>query len=66
MGDVLSFSAGDVFADAKVMLYASLIMMLLVKARNDVMFSHFAAGRNFTHEVNFTIADNFTGPKGQT
>ena len=25
----------------------------------------FAVRRNFTHEVNFTVADNFTCPKGK-
>jgi len=37
-------SVSDVFAIAKVMLFASLIMMLLAKARSDVMFAHCAEG----------------------
>ena len=32
------------FAIAKVMLFATLIMMLLAKARSDVMFAHCAEG----------------------
>ena len=38
------FSVGDVFAIAKVMLFASLTMMLLAKARSDVMLAHCAEG----------------------
>ena len=38
------FSVGDVFAIAKVMLFASLTMMLLAKACSDVMFAHCAEG----------------------
>jgi len=41
---VCSFSVSDVFAIAKVMLFASLIMILLAKARSDVMFAHCAEG----------------------
>ena len=38
------FSVSDVFAIAKVMLFAPLIMMLLAKARNDVMFATTPSG----------------------
>jgi len=38
------FSVSDVFAIAKVMLFASLITMLLAKTRSDVMFAHCAEG----------------------
>ena len=36
------------------MLFASLIMILLVKARNDVMFAHCAFRRNIIHAANIT------------
>ncbi|MBR2635099.1 MAG: hypothetical protein IKD31_05925 [Clostridia bacterium] len=42
------------------------IMMLLAKARNDVMFAHYAAGRNIIHTVNITDEDGFICPQGQT
>ena len=45
IGDL--FSRGDindVFADAKVMLFATLIIMLRAYARNDIMFAHCAEG----------------------
>ena len=39
---------------------------MLTGARSEVKFAHhFAVRRNFTHEVNFTIRDNFTCPKGK-
>ena len=38
------FSVSDVFAVAKVMLFAVLIMMLRAYARSDVMFAHCAEG----------------------
>ena len=38
------FFVSDVFANAKVMLFATLIMMLLAKAHSDVMFAHCAEG----------------------
>ncbi|MBQ2710902.1 MAG: hypothetical protein IJF66_03045 [Clostridia bacterium] len=39
---------------------------LLAKACSEVKFTHhFAIRRNFTHEVNFTIEDNFICPKGK-
>ena len=60
------FSVSDVFAIAKVMLFASLVMMLLAKARNDVMFAHYAVRRNIIHAVNITAAGNITCPQGQT
>ena len=60
--NVLSFSVSDVFAIAKVMLFASLIMMLLAKARNDVMFAHYAVRRNIIHAVNITAAGNIICP----
>jgi len=41
---VCSFYVSDVFAIAKVMLFAALIMMLLAKACSDVMFAHCAEG----------------------
>jgi len=41
---VCSFSVSDVFAIAKVMLFATLIMMLQAYARSDVMFAHCAEG----------------------
>ena len=41
---VCSFSVSDVFAIAKVMLFATLTMMLLAKAHSDVMFAHCAEG----------------------
>ncbi len=53
------------------MLFASciatrLIMMLLTKARNDVMFAHYAVRRNIIHEVNIIAAGNIICPWGQT
>ena len=60
------FSASEVFAVAKVMLFASLIMMLLAKARNDVIFAHYAVRRNIIHAVNITDEVNITCPQGQT
>ena len=60
------FSVSEVFADAKVMLFASLIMMLLAKARNDVIFAHYAVRRNIIHAVNITDEVNITCPQGQT
>ena len=59
-------SVSDVFANAKVMLFASLVMMLLAKARNDVMFAHYAVRRNIIHEVNITAVGNIICPGGQT
>ena len=41
---VYSFSVSDVFANAKVMLFATLTMMLRAYARSDVMFAHCAEG----------------------
>ena len=60
------FSVSDVFAGAKVMLFAPLIMMLLAKARNDVLFAHYAVRRNIIHAVNITAEGNITCPQGQT
>ena len=60
------FSVSDVFAIAKVMLFASLIMMLLAKARGDVMLAHYAVRRNIIHAVNITDEVNITCPQGQT
>ena len=48
------------------MLFASLIMMLLAKARNDVIFAHYAVRRNIIHAVNITAEGNITCPQGQT
>ena len=48
------------------MLFASLVMMLLAKARNDVMFAHYAVRRNIIHAVNITAAGNIICPQGQT
>ena len=42
------------------------IMMLLVKARNDVMFAHYAVRHNIIHEVNITAVGNIICPQGQT
>ena len=42
------------------------IMMLLAKARNDVMFAHYAVRRNIIHAVNITAAGNIICPQGQT
>ena len=64
--NVLSFSVSDVFAVAKVMLFASLVMMLLAKARNDVMFAHYAVRRNIIHAVNITAKGFIICPGGQT
>ena len=63
---VCSFSVSDIFAIAKVMLFALLIMMLLAKARNDVMFARYAVRRNIIHAVNITAAGNIICPQGQT
>jgi len=38
------FSVSDVFAVAKVMVFAPLIAMLLANAHSDVMFAHCAIG----------------------
>ena len=40
--------------------------MLLVKARNDVMFAHYAIRRNIIHAMNITAAGNLICPQGQT
>ena len=48
------------------MLFASLVMMLLAKARNDVMFAHYAVRRNIIHAVNITAEGNITCQQGQT
>ena len=40
--------------------------MLLTKARNDVMFAHYAVRRNIIHAVNITDEVNITCPQGQT
>ena len=40
--------------------------MLLAKARNDVMFAHYAVRRNIIHAVNITAAGNIICPQGQT
>ena len=37
-------------------------MMLLAKARNDVMFAHYAARRNIIRAVNITAAGNIICP----
>ena len=42
------------------------IMMLHAKARNDVMFAHYAVRRNIIHAVNITAAGNIICPQGQT
>ena len=42
------------------------IMMLLAKARSDVMFAHYAIRRNIIHAVNITAAGNIICPQGQT
>ena len=42
------------------------IMMLLAKARNDVMFAHYAVRRNIIHAVNITAEGNIICPQGQT
>ena len=42
------------------------IMMLLAKARSDVMFAHYAVKRNIIHAVNITAAGNIICPQGQT
>ena len=38
------------------------IMMLLAKARNDVMFARYAVRRNIIHTVNITDEVNITCP----
>ena len=48
------------------MLFASLVMMLLAKARNDVIFAHYAVRRNIIHAVNITAVGNIICPQGQT
>ena len=48
------------------MLFASLVMMLLAKARNDVMFANYAVRRNIIHAVNITAVGNIICPQGQT
>ena len=42
--EMSSLFVSEVFATAKVKLFATLIMMLLAKARRDVMFAHCAEG----------------------
>ena len=42
------------------------IMMLLAKARNDVIFAHYAVRRNIIHEVYITAVGNIICPQGQT
>ena len=56
----------DVFACAKVMLFASLIMMLLPMVASDVMFAHYAVRRNIIYAVNIIAEGNITCPQGQT
>ena len=41
-------------------------MMLLAKARNDVMFANYAVRRNIIHAVNITAVGNIICPQGQT
>ena len=41
-------------------------MMLLAKARSDVMFAHYAVRRNIILAVNITAAGNIICPQGQT
>jgi hypothetical protein len=41
-------------------------MMLLAKARSDVMFAHYAVRRNIIHAVNITAEGNIICPQGQT
>ena len=44
----------------------SCVAVKFVLCTSEVKFApHFAVRRNFTHEVNFTIGDNFTCPKGK-
>ena len=38
------------------------IMMLLAKARNDVMLAHYAVRHNTIHEVNITAVGNIICP----
>ena len=52
----------DVFAHAKVMLFASLIMMLLPMVASDVMFAHYAVRRNIIYAVNIIAEGNITCP----
>ena len=40
--------------------------MLLAKARNDVLFAHYAVRRNIIHAVNITAEGNIICPGGQT
>jgi len=56
----------DVFAYAKVMLFALLIVMLRPLDAGDVMFAHYAVRRNITYAVNITAIGNITCPQGQT
>ena len=52
----------DVFACAKVMLFALLIMMLLPMLASDVMFTHYAVMRNIIYAVNIIAEGNITYP----
>ncbi len=40
--------------------------MFLAKARNDVLFAHYAVRRNIIHAVNITAEGNIICPGGQT
>ena len=61
--ETLSFLLCEVFAIAKVKLLRSEVRAI---ARVKLSLPSLRRRRNFTHEVNFTIEDNFTCPQGQT
>ncbi len=56
---VMSLAEKFRFEKSSVMLR---IMMLLAKARSDVMFAHYAVRRNIIHTVNITDKVNITCP----
>jgi len=51
----------EIFAVAKVKLRYCAVK-LLAGARSEVKFAVLCRRQNFTHEMNFTIEDNFTCP----
>ncbi|MBR6651375.1 MAG: hypothetical protein IKL36_08220 [Clostridia bacterium] len=55
----------DVFAYAKVMLFALLIVMLRPLVAGDVMFAHYAVRRNITYAVNITAQATSLARKGK-
>ncbi len=57
---------GEVFAYAKVKLFASLTMKFIACVISEVKFAILHRRCNFTCEANFTHEVNFTCPQGQT